>query len=164
MLSHLVGKDSESHRENCAKVNWYLSRVTLLTRTPRPQQCHQNGVSSPWWRVPHPASSSPWCGWSRRSSDPGHVSTGLKWSNYYAVLTSPFIYSPVSENTECVQLGRGRFILFSQNKVSQIWPILIKVHMRSPPRSRIWLRDLSFFWVTSHVSPELLSHATVLKF
>ena len=36
--------------------------------------------------------------------------------------------------------------------------------MRSPPRSRISLQELSLFWGISHVSPELLSHATGLKF
>ena len=37
------------------------------------------------------------------------------------------------------------------------------LYMRSPPpRSRILLYDLSLFWVTSHVSPELLSRAKIL--
>ena len=51
------------------------------------------------------------------------------------------------------------------------WPIFLTnfkylacqtVYEESPPRSRILLYDLSLFWVTSHVSPELLSRAKIL--
>ena len=126
------------------------SRLTLLTRTPRPRQCHQNGVSSPWWRVPRPVSSSPWCGWSRRSSDPGDASTGLKWSSHYIVLTVSIYSLPVSENTGCVQLGSGRLILFSQDKSSQIKPKLIKVHISS--KIYKWL-NITYLQISSSDSP-----------
>ena len=51
------------------------------------------------------------------------------------------------------------------------WPIFLTnfkylacqtVYEESPLRSRILLYDLSLFWVTSHVSPELLSRAKIL--
>ena len=48
---------------------------------------------------------------------------------------------------------------------SHVWQCdQIIVYEKSPPRSRILHQELSLFWVTYHVSPELLSNATGLKF
>ena len=43
------------------------------------------------------------------------------------------------------------------------YDILSEIYEESPPRSRIWLEQMSIFWVTSHISPKLLSCAPGLK-